>query len=342
MSNIYDRILREHPVMTKDEEFKVREELFGKDDEKLRETMIMRNIAIAINVANKMFSALRIGDFEDYVSDAIVGLSLAAKNFDFSRNVRFITYAKWVCMGAVGRHRRGGQFFTDEKAINTGSYGKDYCDDEDCEDYANRFLFANADDNDIFKDERFDDFERRDLIDYLLEKTYDLYRDGEIGKNCFDLFKMILEGKRDIDIHRYYGFKSTSNVTHYKRLVAQKLMSRLGLSWLDMMEGDSDCAEDCKKKREVDVKCPRAHVKSSWRTISFVKEKRVPMTSSIIGGSMYIGPLECEGCKRNESIPYVSRWDLYERHENTRAAEIIAEYESRMKAELERMQSFFP
>lgn len=341
MSNIYDRILREHPVMTKDEEFKVREELFGKDDEKLRETMIMRNIAIAINVATKFHSRIKFGEFDDYLSDAIVGLSLAAKNFDFSRNVRFITYAQWICMGAVGRHRRGEQFFKDEKSVKTSSYGKDFCDDDDCEDYANKFLFANVDDNDIFKDEGFDDFERRDLIDYLLEKTYDLYRDGEITKMSFDLFKMILEGRKDIEIHRYYGFKSTSNVTHYKRLVAQKLMARLGLSWLDMMEGDSDCESKEKKSEEVKTRCPRAHVKSSWKTISFVKDKRVPMNSSIVGGSMYIGPLECGGCKRNESIPYVSRWDLYERHENSRAAEIIAEYESRMKAELERMQSFF-
>ena len=85
---------KQYPTLSKSQE----EELIAKyanDREKLNDLLFMHNIRLVFNVAKKYMS--KTDDFDAMVQDGMLGLAIAANNFDTSRGVKFITYAMpWV------------------------------------------------------------------------------------------------------------------------------------------------------------------------------------------------------------------------------------------------------
>lgn len=85
---------KQYPTLSKDEEEKLIAK-YANDRNKLNNLLFMHNIRLVFNVAKKYMS--KTDDFDSMVQDGMLGLAIAANNFDVNRNVKFITYAMpWV------------------------------------------------------------------------------------------------------------------------------------------------------------------------------------------------------------------------------------------------------
>ena len=85
-------------VLTREEEIKLAESIKSGDPKALQE-MVRRNLKYVVTVANK-YRGLGIS-FQDLIEEGNIGLIQAAKRFDVSRNVKFITYAVWWIKQAI-------------------------------------------------------------------------------------------------------------------------------------------------------------------------------------------------------------------------------------------------
>lgn len=85
-------------VLTREEEIKLAESMKAGDPKALQE-MVRRNLKYVVTVANK-YRGLGIS-FQDLIEEGNIGLIQAAKRFDVSRNVKFITYAVWWIKQAI-------------------------------------------------------------------------------------------------------------------------------------------------------------------------------------------------------------------------------------------------
>lgn len=83
-------------ILTKEEEQDLIKKWAKKDPDKLRQMLIMHNIALVFNVATKWMSATR--SYDDLVQRGLNGLAIAASKFKFSqKKTKFATYAyRWV------------------------------------------------------------------------------------------------------------------------------------------------------------------------------------------------------------------------------------------------------
>ena len=79
----------QYKTLSKDEEAKMIEDN-KHDREKLNDLLFMHNIRIVFNIAKKYMS--KTDDFDSMVQDGMLGLAIAANNFDISRGTKFITY----------------------------------------------------------------------------------------------------------------------------------------------------------------------------------------------------------------------------------------------------------
>ena len=92
--NELKKAARQYPTLSKDEEEELIKTYAGNRD-KLNNLLFMHNIRLVFNVAKKYMS--KTDDFDSMIQDGMVGLAIAAHNFDISRGVKFITYATpWV------------------------------------------------------------------------------------------------------------------------------------------------------------------------------------------------------------------------------------------------------
>ena len=85
-------------VLTREEEIKLAESIKAGDPKAIQE-MVRRNLKYVVSVANK-YRGLGIS-FQDLIEEGNIGLIQAAKRFDVSRNVKFITYAVWWIKQAI-------------------------------------------------------------------------------------------------------------------------------------------------------------------------------------------------------------------------------------------------
>ena len=85
---------KQYPTLSKDEEDKMIAEN-KHDRKKLNNLLFMHNIRSEFNVAKKYMS--KTDDFDSMVQDGMLGLAIAANNFDLNRGTKFITYAMpWI------------------------------------------------------------------------------------------------------------------------------------------------------------------------------------------------------------------------------------------------------
>lgn len=83
-------------ILTKDEELALIKKWAKKDPDKLRQMLIMHNVALVFNVATKWMSATR--SYDDLVQRGLNGLAIAAQKFDLKqKKTKFATYAyRWI------------------------------------------------------------------------------------------------------------------------------------------------------------------------------------------------------------------------------------------------------
>ena len=77
-------------ILTREEEVKLATSIKDGDPKAIQE-MVRRNLKYVVTVANK-YRGLGIS-LQDLIEEGNIGLIQAAKRFDVSRNVKFITYA---------------------------------------------------------------------------------------------------------------------------------------------------------------------------------------------------------------------------------------------------------
>ena len=85
-------------TLTQEEEIKLAEYIKAGDPQAIQE-MVRRNLKYVVTVANK-YRGLGIS-LQDLIEEGNIGLIQAAKRFDVSRNVKFITYAVWWIKQAI-------------------------------------------------------------------------------------------------------------------------------------------------------------------------------------------------------------------------------------------------
>lgn len=85
-------------VLTREEEIKLAESIKSGDPKAIQE-MVRRNLKYVVTVANK-YRGMGIS-LQDLIEEGNIGLIQAAKRFDVSRNVKFITYAVWWIKQAI-------------------------------------------------------------------------------------------------------------------------------------------------------------------------------------------------------------------------------------------------
>jgi RNA polymerase primary sigma factor len=96
--NQYMREIGKIKLLTKEEEIKLAEAIKQGDPKGVQE-MVRRNLKYVVSVANK-YRGFGIS-LQDLIEEGNIGLIQAAKRFDVSRNVKFITYAVWWIKQAI-------------------------------------------------------------------------------------------------------------------------------------------------------------------------------------------------------------------------------------------------
>jgi len=96
--NQYMREIGKIKLLTKEEEI-ILAEAIKQGDPKAVQEMVRRNLKYVITVANK-YRGFGMS-LQDLIEEGNIGLIQAAKRFDVSRNVRFITYAVWWIKQAI-------------------------------------------------------------------------------------------------------------------------------------------------------------------------------------------------------------------------------------------------
>ena len=94
----YMREISKIKLLSKEEEIKLAEAI-GAGDPKAIQEMVRRNLKYVVTVANK-YRGLGMS-LQDLIEEGNIGLIQAAKRFDISKNVKFITYAVWWIKQAI-------------------------------------------------------------------------------------------------------------------------------------------------------------------------------------------------------------------------------------------------
>lgn len=96
--NQYMREIGKIKLLTKEEEIKLAEAIKQGDPKAVQE-MVRRNLKYVVTVCNK-YRGFGMS-LQDLIEEGNIGLIQAAKRFDVSRNVKFITYAVWWIKQAI-------------------------------------------------------------------------------------------------------------------------------------------------------------------------------------------------------------------------------------------------
>ncbi|MBN4079892.1 RNA polymerase sigma factor RpoD/SigA [bacterium AH-315-C08] len=96
--NQYMREIGKIKLLTREEEIKLAEAIKQGDPKAVQE-MVRRNLKYVVTVANK-YRGFGMS-LQDLIEEGNIGLIQAAKRFDVSRNVKFITYAVWWIKQAI-------------------------------------------------------------------------------------------------------------------------------------------------------------------------------------------------------------------------------------------------
>lgn len=131
--------------LSKDEEAKMIEEN-KHDREKLNDLLFMHNIRLVFNIAKKYMS--KTDDFDAMVQDGMLGLAIAANNFDITRGVKFITYAMpWIKKKVLERfYIKENEITKRSVSLNAPSSSQKVNDGDDSnlEDYVNDCIDPSA------------------------------------------------------------------------------------------------------------------------------------------------------------------------------------------------------
>ena len=229
---------KQYPTLSKEQE----EDLINRyknDREKLNNLLFMHNIRLVFNTAKKYMS--KTDDFDSMVQDGMLGLAIAANNFDLDRGVKFITYAMpWVRKKILERfYCRANEILKRSVSLNaptTQSKSKSNDnDDPDFESYVNDYidpsyssvktirhqLSANEQTKicvDLYdtleNDDEFTEKEKKIFIDmmYNKDKSKDIQRKYKMASKDLSILRDKILAKMRKQIESKYGIHSFSDI----------------------------------------------------------------------------------------------------------------------------------
>lgn len=199
---------KQFPTLSKNQE----EELiktYSHDRDKLNNLLFMHNIRLVFNVAKKYMA--KTDDFDSMVQDGMVGLAIAAKNFDISRGVKFITYATpWVRKKVLERfYCKANEVLKRSVSLNSpvsqASSKLNDSNDGDLEGYVNDYLDPSV--------SSIKSFQHQLSANEQSKLCADLYKELENDKSLTEKEKQIFTDlfynkERSKDVQRIYGVTS--------------------------------------------------------------------------------------------------------------------------------------
>lgn len=217
---------KQYPPLSKSQE----EELiktYAHNRDKLNELLFMHNIRLVFNIAKKYMS--KTDDFDAMVQDGMAGLSIATKNFDISRGVKFITYATpWVRKKVLERfYCKANEVIKRSVSLNApaaqASSKVNDGNDGDLESYVNDYLDPST--------SSIKSFHQQLSANEQTKLCADLYQTLEDDKTITDKEKKIFTDlfynkEKSKDVQRVYGVTS-KEIALIKDKVLKSMRSRL-------------------------------------------------------------------------------------------------------------------
>ena len=229
---------KQYPTLSKTQE----EELIKKyknDRDKLNNLLFMHNIRLVFNTAKKYMS--KTDDFDAMVQDGMLGLAIAANNFDISRGVKFITYATpWVRKKILERfYNRANEVIKRSVSLNAptacSNIKNNDNDNPDLESYVNEYLdpstttiktirhqlSANEQSkicvdlyNNLENDDDFNEKEKEIFVEmmYNKEKSKDLQRKYKMTSKDLSMLRDKILDKMRKQLESKYGIHSFSDI----------------------------------------------------------------------------------------------------------------------------------
>lgn len=228
----------QYPTLSKEAEEEMIEK-YADDRDTLNNLLFMHNIRLVFNVAKKYMG--KTDDFDSMVQDGMLGLAIAAHNFDLSRGVKFITYATpWVRKKVLERfYNRANEVIKRSVSMNAptnaGTSKVNDGDDPSLESYVNEYmdpstfapltfdqqLSANESNQicadlyqDLEDDSSLSDRDKRIFVDmfYNREKKADLQIKYDVTAKDIAQIKSSVLAKMREKLESKYGIKKLSDV----------------------------------------------------------------------------------------------------------------------------------
>ena len=238
--NELKKAARQYPTLSKDEEEELIKTYAGNRD-KLNNLLFMHNIRLVFNVAKKYMA--KTDDFDSMVQDGMVGLAIAARNFDISRGVKFITYATpWVRKKVLERfYCKANEVLKRSVSLNApASQSSSKINDNadgDLEGYVNEYLDPSS--------TEMTSLQHQLSANEQTKLCADLYTQLERDKSLTDKEKKIFTDlfynkERAKDVQHMYGVTS-KDIAQIKEKILRSMRDRLenhyGIhSFLDVYE----------------------------------------------------------------------------------------------------------
>ena len=224
--NELKKAAKQYPPLSKKQE----EELiktYASNRDKLNQLLFMHNIRLVFNIAKKYVS--KTDDFDAMVQDGMIGLSIAAKNFDISRGVKFITYATpWVRKKVLERfYCKANEVVKRSVSLNspTSQSSSKINDnsDGDLEDYVNDYIDPST--------TTIKSFHQQLSANEQTKLCADLYQTLEDDKSISDKEKKIFTDlfynkEKSKEIQRIYGVTS-KDIAAIKDKILKSMKARL-------------------------------------------------------------------------------------------------------------------
>lgn len=217
---------KQYPTLSKKQE----EDLINKysnDREKLNNFLFMHNIRLVFNIAKKYMS--KTDDFDSMVQDGMLGLAIAAKNFDVSRGVKFITYATpWVRKKVLERfYSRTNEITKRSISLNAPTIQMNSKlndgNDVDLEGYVNEYLDPTTTTIKSLHQQLSSNEQNRLCADLYSELKNDANITDKEKKIFTELF---YNRERAKDIQRMYGVTS-KDISQIKDKILKNMRQRL-------------------------------------------------------------------------------------------------------------------
>ena len=225
------------PLKKRDEEELIRR--FSDNRPHLNNLLFMHNIRLVFNVAKKYMS--KTDDFDSMVQDGMLGLAIAAENFDITRGIKFITYATpWVRKKVLERfYHKANEVIKRSVSLNSPtscstsksndandhdfeSYVNDYMDPATTKEYSIRNEISHSEQTqlcaDLYtqleNDTSLSSTEKNIFVDmfYNKEKTRDIARKYCLDTKEISTIKTKILDKMRIHLMTSYGIKSYSDI----------------------------------------------------------------------------------------------------------------------------------